>query len=137
MRLYTLNFYVFSCSKRDERLTFAEAAALSDQYPIRQTGVARGPTAKKGVLYGLRADIGENAGRREADRLVYDMQDEHGVNVHDIRHDPLVPSSILGTNGDAEEGRPRLDSLAVITALRYVPKYLERLRRRIRGASLP
>ena len=109
MRLYTraLNFYVCSCSKGDERLAFAEVAALSDQYPIGRTGVDRGPTAKKGVLYGLGAEIGEKAGRGEAGRLVYDMQDEHGVNLHDILHDPLVQSRIsvlMGTRKRVDPG---------------------------------
>ena len=139
MRFYSraLNFYVCSCSKADERLDFAEVAALVDQYPIRQSGVDRGPTANQGVPDALGAGIGEKADRGESGRLVNDMQDGHGVDVHDIHHDSLVEAGILGTKRDAEAGRPRLDSSAGITALRYIPKDRERLRYCILRAGLP
>ena len=131
-----LDFYVCSCSKRDERLAVGEVAALVDQYPIEQTGVDRGPKAKQSVPNDLSTDIGEKAGREEADRLVYDMQDGHGVDLHDIHHDTLVESRIFGAKGDTEAGRPRLDSLAGITALRYIPKDVGRPWRRMFGAGL-
>ena len=132
-----LNFYICSCSKGDERLVFAEVAALVDQYPIGQSGVDRGPTAKQSVPDALGANIGEKAGRGDSGRLVNDMQDGHGVDVHDIHHDPLVEAGVLGTKRDAEAGRLRLDSLAGITALRYIPKDKGRLWCRILRAGLP
>ena len=100
-------------------------------------GVDRGQTAKQGVPDGLGADIGEKAGCGEAGRLVYDMEDGHGVDAHDIHHDPLIESRILDTKGDAEVSRPRLDWLAGIIALRYILKDLEHLRGRLFGAGLP
>ena len=139
LRFYsrTLNFYVWSCSKGDEWLAFPEVAALVDQYPIGRTGVDRCLTAKQGVPDFLGANIGEEAGCREADRLVNDMQDGHGVDVHDFHHDPLVEAGVLGTKRDAEPTRPSLDSLTGITALRYIPKDIQRLWPRIFRAGLP
>ena len=109
---------------------------MVEQYLIRHTGVYRGPTAQ-GVADGLGADIEKKAGYGEAVRHVYDMQDGHGVDVHDVHHDPLIEAGILGTKGDAEASRPRLHSLAGIAALRYISKDVERLWRRIFGARLP
>ena len=61
------------------------------------------------------------------------MKDKHGVDVHDIHRDLLVEARILGTKRDDEASRPRLSSLAGITALRYIPKDVDRLRRCIFG----
>ena len=128
-----LNSYLFSCSNRDERIAFVEVAALVDQYPIGQTGVDRGPTAKQSVQDSLGADITVKAGCGETSRHVYNMQDGNGVEVHDIHHYPLVEARILGTRGDAEASRPRLDWMAGVTALRWD---VERLRRRIFRTAL-
>ena len=79
---------------------------MVDQYPIGQTGVDRSPTAKKVSHMALVLTLGRKRAAEKRVDLSMICKDGHGVDVHDIHHDPLVETRILGTQGDAEAKRP-------------------------------